>query len=881
MPANITAAERPILQYGTLAVLLAAALVFHVRSTMYRYPTWFGEHEMVAYPFVVLPDDERPELVTYLIQPIPGLQNREPILAIDGKPLTGTAVFGDALRRHKPGDLLQVTVLEQTKSGNTVQRVVEVPLKKAEGSVFWVPRFAALLLFVILPAFCLALGFSVAAIRPRDGRAWLLLGMMLSFAGLFNPFAESWGPVLRDYGAFYGHLMAGCLPIWLLLFGLYFPERFPRTGRWRWLSLLVWLLVASAAVSDIGDLILNVGAVENFASVTFVYGLVHPVEGLLRRLYEAAAPVFFVCLALKFRFAQSRDARRRLRLLFVGAALSLTPVLSLNIAASFLHVSAEQYFPEWLTLSAWLMFFLFPLTLAYVIVVHRAMNVRVVLRQGLKYALAQSSIRIIRVALAVVLWSAIVSAANNAGQGSHIASLIILAAGGLLWFTVRRLIEALGAWTDRHFFREAYNAEQLLAELGETVRSIVETEPLLATVADRISQSMHVPRIAVLLDGSGPYLPAYALGYEPAPTVVFPENAATVRQLREEREPARVYFDDPNSWVYTNSGMTDEERRRLAELQPELLLPLSGKDKLSGFISLSQKLSEEPYSPNDVRLLQSVAAQTGLALEIARLTTAIGEEIAQRERLNREVEIAREVQERLFPQELPSVAGLDYYGACRPALGVGGDYYDFLALPGNRLGIALGDVSGKGIAAALMMASLQASLRAEASRGTDDLASVIGKVNRLLYDASTANRYATFFYAQYDAPSRRLTYVNAGHNPPLLFRAGDGGEPTRLEKGGTVIGLLKDSAYSQETVALNAGDVLIVYTDGISETMTVADEEWGEENLIETVRKCDSLSARETITRIMEAADRFASGAKQHDDMTISVLRVMAAGPVS
>jgi sigma-B regulation protein RsbU (phosphoserine phosphatase) len=356
--------------------------------------------------------------------------------------------------------------------------------------------------------------------------------------------------------------------------------------------------------------------------------------------------------------------------------------------------------------------------------------------------------------------------------------------------------------------------------------------------------------------------------------VAFHEDAATIRQLRDERTPARVYFDDPNSWIYTNPAMTEQERGLLAELQPELLLPLSVKDKLFGFMSLSQKLSEEPYSPSDVRLLESVAAQTGLALEVARLTAAIGEEIAQRERLNREVEIAREVQERLFPQELPPVPGLDYCGACRPALGVGGDYYDFLALPGERLGIALGDVSGKGIAAALMMASLQASLRAEAARGSDDLASVIRKVSHLLYEASTANRCATFFYAQYEAATRRLTYVNAGHNPPFLFRGGSKGELKRLETGGMVVGLLKDSLYSQEILTLSPGDLLVAYTDGITETMTAGEEEWGDENLIATIQRCDNLSAREILEHIMDAADAFAAGAKQHDDMTITIVRV-------
>ena len=155
------------------------------------------------------------------------------------------------------------------------------------------------------------------------------------------------------------------------------------------------------------------------------------------------------------------------------------------------------------------------------------------------------------------------------------------------------------------------------------------------------------------------------------------------------------------------------------------------------------------------------SAQTALAQEVARLTTAIAREMAQRERLNRELEIAREVQEHLFPQRLPMVQGLEYCGQCRPAREVGGDYYDFLELPDGRFGIAIGDVSGKGVGAALMMASLEASLRALASV-VDDPAELMERVNSLVYQASSANRYATLFYAQYDPASRRLCLRQRG-----------------------------------------------------------------------------------------------------------------------
>jgi sigma-B regulation protein RsbU (phosphoserine phosphatase) len=392
---------------------------------------------------------------------------------------------------------------------------------------------------------------------------------------------------------------------------------------------------------------------------------------------------------------------------------------------------------------------------------------------------------------------------------------------------------------------------------------MVETKPLLEIVADRISQSLHVPRVALFLQNNGSYRPAHALGYSDISTVSFDERATTIEQLRKEAEPVRVYLDDSHSWVNVTPGV-EEERKKLEELDSQLLLPLVVKENMPGFISLGPKQSEEPYSGSDLRLLQSVATQTGLALENSQLTAAIATEVAQREKHNREVEIAREVQERLFPQKLPEVPGIDYSGACRPALGVGGDYYDFLWLPGDKLGIAIGDVSGKGIAAALLMASLQASLRGQAAHGTDDIAGLISSVNRLVYDASSENRYATFFYAQYEPATRKLTYVNAGHNAPVVLRKTEAGfEVIRLEEGGAVIGLLPAFPYNQASVTLKPGDVLIGFTDGVSEAMNPSEAEWGEDSLIETVEKADEKSASELISYIMSAADQFAGRRSQ------------------
>ena len=224
---------------------------------------------------------------------------------------------------------------------------------------------------------------------------------------------------------------------------------------------------------------------------------------------------------------------------------------------------------------------------------------------------------------------------------------------------------------------------------------------------------------------------------------------------------------------------------------------------------------------------------------------------------------------------------MDYFGSCRTALDVGGDYYDFLELNDEKFGIAIGDISGKGIGASLMMASLQASLRGQSLHYKEDLAGLITQINSLLYDASTSNRFATFFYAQYDSKTQNLIYVTAGHDPPYLLRKnGDELEIIKLDKGGAVVGMLPPMLvnYEQGEIKLQKGDLIFSSTDGITEAMNPNDEEWGEENMLAELKKVYGKPAKKIAEHILQKADEFASGAKQHDDMTLIVIRINAGG---
>ncbi|HEV2914967.1 MAG TPA: SpoIIE family protein phosphatase [Pyrinomonadaceae bacterium] len=867
--------KRRSIYYVPLLALFVIAVVYQTRYTMDALREDFRAHEIVRQPFAM---EELEPIITRLRPEAEeaGLRKGDRVLAVGDRPLTGAAVFDQLAAGARPGDSLSVVVrragAETTTPPPTEQRVtIRWAAARASAPTIseWLPF---VLIFEVMPVFCLLLGFWVVAARPRDPLAWLLLGLMLSFGQLRNVPMGHWQWWLRDAMVVYHIVCISAWSLWMLLFGIYFPERLPLDRRWPWAK---WVLIVPLLFILVVNIILELGSMENIATVAPLARVVIRFQGILFAVILAGICSFFVSLSLKaWNPATSPDARRRLRLMLFGTAASLTPMLFLVVIGRMRGTGPTQSAPAWISIPVMLLLFLFPLTLAYVIVVQRALDVRVVIRQGMRYALARNSVRVMQVlGSAVIIFIAAFQVASSATNRPQ--KIIVIALGVALVFLLGGIMQRLSHWIDRRFFREAYNAELILSDLSEKVRTMVETEPLLETVARRISESLHVRRVALLLQTDGAYLPAHALGYDAPPVVSFPEKSVTVHQLRRVNEPVLVYSDDSDSWVHKTPGM-DKERAMLEELETQLLLPLTVKEKLPGFISLGPKRSEEPYSGTDLRLLQSVATQTGLALENSQLTAAIASEVAQRERLNREVEIAREVQERLFPQEFPAVAGLDYCGACRPAHGVGGDYYDFLLLPNEKLGIAIGDVSGKGISAALLMASLQASLRGQAMQGTNDLAALMSNVNRLVYDASAENRYATFFYAQYDPSTRLLAYVNAGHNPPMIFREREG-QPrlVRLnEAGGVVVGLLRDYSYSQASVVLEPGDVMVAFTDGISEAMNSREEEWGEERMIEAVGACRGLSAAEMITRLINDADAFAAGARQHDDMTLVVVRV-------
>jgi serine phosphatase RsbU (regulator of sigma subunit) len=260
------------------------------------------------------------------------------------------------------------------------------------------------------------------------------------------------------------------------------------------------------------------------------------------------------------------------------------------------------------------------------------------------------------------------------------------------------------------------------------------------------------------------------------------------------------------------------------------------------------------------------------SLELRRQAQA--EKLESERRAAHELEIAKQVQARLFPQFQPQLKTLEYAGICLQARQVGGDYFDFLSLGPRRLGMIIGDVSGKGIAAALLMANLQASLRSQSALAFDQPEALLRSVNRLFFDNTAESAYASLLFADYDDTMRRLRYVNCGHLSGLLMRPD--GEVERLESTSGLLGLFEEWDCSIQEQELAPGDVLALYTDGITEASDERGEEFGEGSLIEALRQYRQLPCRDLLTAIVDEVRRF-SPQEQGDDITAIVAKVRAS----
>lgn len=300
-----------------------------------------------------------------------------------------------------------------------------------------------------------------------------------------------------------------------------------------------------------------------------------------------------------------------------------------------------------------------------------------------------------------------------------------------------------------------------------------------------------------------------------------------------------------------------------------LAVPLGVSEKVFGIIYADSPIAEGRFTEDHLKVLTTLASVAAIRVENARLVEAR----FQQERLERELQLAMEIQQRFQPTAPPVVMGYEFQGISFPCYEIGGDYYDFIKRDDGRLVIALGDVSGKGTAAALLMSSLHASIHAQTG-SHDSLVETISAVNRYLAENIPSNRFVTLFYAELDPDSGALSFLNAGHNPPLIVHSA--GTVEQLASGGLPLGIKADAEYREGRTHLQPGDVLVIYSDGVTEAASPSGEEFGPTRLYEVVSRNVDASAAGIRDRIESALTKFSQGTQAADDITLVIVKRQA-----
>ncbi len=797
-----------------------------------------------------------------------GLRVGDHVIGINGRPLETDIASDEAYLRGRPGDSVELAV---ERAGDPQPLILHGVFRAVStaGASESLARSSAQQITGSFPIPFLLVAFTVLFLRLEEPTAWLLALLFCAFAAapsLFNSGILS--PPIRSFTFTFRALFAGMLAPLFYLFFAVFPVQSPLDKRlpWlKWVGLLFGICIVipglRTGLPTLPPLVAHlVGSRNaNYINAALNYDLV--ILGLISLAQNS------------FMAAVPPEARGKSRVILLGTVAGVVPIVLEKMAMDFLGYSPSF----WVDTVLVLVLFLYPLSFAYAVVKHRVMGIPVLLRRSARYVLVQRGFIVLMflvAASAIALFTHVFSRFLHADTNMGMALSAVF--GVVLVWTSSPLVKQGTMRIDRAFFRSAYDSRTILHDLAEKTRTVGDRNQLAMLIERHVSEALHPKSLACYLEsgnGNGKDKDRLSAISDtlPAPLATLSASAPLFVELASRGKAWEAPFD---------SGA--EELTALAPLAPECLVPILGRDNnLIGLLVLGQRLSEEPYSGEDKRLLDSVAAQVGIALENIRLAEKMAERMESDRRAAQEMEIARQVQARLFPQKLPAMQTLEYTGACIQARKVGGDYYDFLELRPGRLALVLADIAGKGVSGALLMANLQANLRGQYAIAVDDLPRLLTSVNRLFYENSGDASYATLFFADYDDSTRKLRYANCGHLSPLLLRASASsqGETPKVEwlsSTCTVMGLFEAWQCETAEVQLAPGDMLVLYTDGVTEAENADEEEFSASRLLDTLASHRQLPVEPLLQTVVAAVQQFSGGSDQQDDITLVIARCLA-----
>ena len=697
---------------------------------------------------------------------------------------------------------------------------------------------------------CFVLTGLVVFLSRSDRVATLFFFMNLLFSRLMVPeTALSRQAFLADKLML--DLASLVLPSVLLHFFLSFPRRsrfLARGPRRAWLLYLPAILGMPLSVKFDIDLVLlghpiSPGAVvfQTVMALVFVAMIVWGVISFLQGVRSVSSPVL----------------KRSLRWLLPTTALGILPPLLLSALLNLfprVELPGDRY--AFATLA------LVPLGFAHGILRYGLMDLELVVKRSVVYGTLTALLVTAYYLLTDVLGRVV---GMGTGTGRTILSFAVVFTAALLFLPVRDRTQAL---VDRALYRRRYGYRRTLGEFSRLLATFLEREELVRVLVERLPEVLGTRRAALFLrsanDASLHVAGTRGMGQSEIPAAVFEPSTALLAWWHETDGPVPV---GPAGDAGRFGRLPLEERALLAALDARVLVFLPRERTIEGLLVLGEKDGNDRYAGEDLELLGTIGDQAGTALSSSRLHEAA----LERRRIEEELAVAKRIQLSLLPRQVPQRDGVEIAALTRPCHEVGGDLYDFLELGANEVGLAVADVSGKGVPAALILSSLQATLRAEAGHGKTP-EPVVRRVNERLCANLNVGNFASLIYGQLDVERRLFRYVNAGHPVGLVLRSD--GTIEHLDEGGLLLGVERDAQYRMGAQSFAPGDLLLLYSDGVTDVLNDSDEEFGSTRLETLLRRVGHLPTRSLLDSIVTSVEAFVGGALP-DDITLLAARFL------
>jgi sigma-B regulation protein RsbU (phosphoserine phosphatase) len=737
----------------------------------------------------------------------------------------------------------ELDLLYMNSAGDTLRtKVVTSPVPT---TIFWIVFTLFLLRAVIWIAFIIT-GFWAFIKQPDSGAVRALALFCFSMASMLVTafgFGYEHIPVMQisfmNYFVSYMQVLIGFIGAFWLNLQILFPK--PRKFVVRHTLLSHLLIYGPLLILAVFSYLLDLDVLE-------------AIFGFLAILQVFAG---FVFLIVRNRRTKDLLEKRQTRLVLWGTGtgiFSFFLVLVLFLVFRPWVITMGASFIMGIFIFVFLSLLLSPLSFIYAFGKYRLLEVEGKIKRGTRRIAITAALLMVFFAILYSLSGFILSKIGTENQAVIPALALVLAVG----FTpAQKKVQGI---LERKIYPERTQLKNMLRDFLSNALAVSDRNTFWSELEERLADILHVDSVMTVLNAGEDRLMLLRGGGE---TPFMPEDTFAVTLSEFEDRPMMVDEILATGTVH----LTPQERQWLTEHDVAVALPLASRNRMIGFLAIGMKRTRQDFEAADVELLRSLSFQVAVAGENLRLL----EENVEKQRMENELSMARKVQEGLLPATMPETPGLEVFGTSLSCLEVAGDYFDVINLDENRSVLAIGDVSGKGAGAAMLMSNLQASIRTAMKIGSD-LKTMIEQINDLIFDNTQAHQFITFLAGVYDHSTGTFDYVNAGHNPPLLVRKD--GTLTLLESGGLILGALSDMKYEQESIKLEKGDLLFLYTDGLSEAENPEGDMYDEERVEEFVKRNHAMDIGEMVELLASEVQEFMNGMERKDDLTLLIAKV-------